>query len=44
MGKTILNWSNGNNCKLPNYKNKQHEEKLLKKKIIIIIIIIKINK
>ena len=21
MGKTILNWNNGNNCKLPNYKN-----------------------
>ena len=21
MGKTMLNWSNGNNCKLPNYKN-----------------------
>ena len=45
MGKTILNWSNGNNRKLPNYKNtvrKTTEEK--KKKIIIIIIIIKKKK
>ncbi len=30
MGTTILNWSNGNNCKLPNYKisvRKTTEEK-----------------
>ena len=44
MGKTILNWSNGNNCKLPNYKNTVRKTTEEKNKNKIIIIIITINK